>query len=279
MSKRMRELFEQARRDGRKLFIPYITAGYPTMRETVPFLLAAEAGGADIIELGVPFTDPLADGATIQHANTIALEHGISVQGCFDIVRGAGRGSGPIVLNYYPLYARRVKQAPTASSSSTFRRRGRQFHRRLPRQRHELLPLVIPPAPATGSGAAGGRRLVLRRVGTTGGKTVDSGDAVRFTDPRPYLPAAGGGLRHQQSATGRYGPPGRRCSQATAYIATIDAAGKPPRRASGSLWRMVPARSGQVTAALRRDNERRWAWRWPFVGRAYDCPPAAFFFR
>ena len=89
MSKRMRELFEDARRNGRKLFIPYVTAGYPTMKDTVPILLAAEAGGADIIEIGVPFTDPMADGATIQHANQIALEHGISVQGCFDIVREA----------------------------------------------------------------------------------------------------------------------------------------------------------------------------------------------
>ena len=110
MSKRMRELFEDARRNGRKLFIPYVTAGYPTMMDTVPILLAAEAGGADIIEIGVPFTDPMADGATIQHANQIALEHGISVQGCFDIVREA-REKGlkaPIVLmGYYnPLYSR-----------------------------------------------------------------------------------------------------------------------------------------------------------------------------
>lgn len=49
------------------------------------------------------------------------------------------------------------------------------------------------------------------------------------------------------------------------------------RRAFGSLWRMVPADNGQVTAALRRDNERRWAWRWPLVGRAYMCPSAGVF--
>ncbi|MEO8541340.1 MAG: tryptophan synthase subunit alpha, partial [bacterium] len=77
MSKRMRELFEDARKTGRKLFIPYITAGYPRIEDTVPILLAAEAGGADIIEIGMPFTDPLADGATIQHANTIALANGV----------------------------------------------------------------------------------------------------------------------------------------------------------------------------------------------------------
>ena len=50
MSKRMRELFENARRDGRKLFIPYVTAGFPRYEDTVPILLACEAGGGDIIE-------------------------------------------------------------------------------------------------------------------------------------------------------------------------------------------------------------------------------------
>ena len=66
MSKRMRDLFEEARRTGRKLFIPYVTAGFPRLEDTVPILLAAQEGGADVIEIGMPFTDPLADGATSQ---------------------------------------------------------------------------------------------------------------------------------------------------------------------------------------------------------------------
>ena len=49
------------------------------------------------------------------------------------------------------------------------------------------------------------------------------------------------------------------------------------RRASGSLWRMFPAISGQVITAQREDNERRWAWRWPRVGRTYGCPQAGVF--
>lgn len=110
MSKRMRDLFLEAQKSGRKLFIPYVTAGFPRREDTVPILLACEAGGADVIEIGMPFTDPLADGATIQHANQIAIENGSTLQGCFDIVREA-RAQGlkaPVVfMGYYnPLLSR-----------------------------------------------------------------------------------------------------------------------------------------------------------------------------
>lgn len=49
----------------------YVTAGFPTAAETVDVLLGMEAGGADVIELGLPFTDPIADGPTIQKSNTV----------------------------------------------------------------------------------------------------------------------------------------------------------------------------------------------------------------
>ena len=52
-------------------FVTFLTAGFPTHDATVPLMLALEAGGADIIELGVPFSDPIADGPTIQAANTV----------------------------------------------------------------------------------------------------------------------------------------------------------------------------------------------------------------
>lgn len=53
----------------------FVTAGYPTADDTVPILLAMQRGGADIIELGVPFSDPIADGPAIQESNTVrALE-------------------------------------------------------------------------------------------------------------------------------------------------------------------------------------------------------------
>ena len=56
-------------RGERTLVLPYLTAGYPSVSETVPLLRALEAGGADAIELGLPFSDPLADGPTIQKSS------------------------------------------------------------------------------------------------------------------------------------------------------------------------------------------------------------------
>jgi tryptophan synthase len=110
MSKRLRDLFAAARAEGRTLFMPYVTAGYPRPQDTVPILLAMEAGGADVIELGVPFTDPLADGATIQHANQVALEYGVTLDSCFEFVAEARRQGlkAPVLfMGYYnPILAR-----------------------------------------------------------------------------------------------------------------------------------------------------------------------------
>lgn len=71
------------------MFVTFLTAGYPTPDVTVDALLALEAGGADIIELGVPFSDPMADGAVIQKANNIAIEHGIGYTQCLEYVKEA----------------------------------------------------------------------------------------------------------------------------------------------------------------------------------------------
>ncbi|MCC7363582.1 MAG: tryptophan synthase subunit alpha [Dehalococcoidia bacterium] len=104
MSSRLRELFATSHAEGRALFVAYTTAGYPSREQTVPVLLALEAGGADVIELGMPFTDPMADGATIQHANQVAVEQGVSLRECFSLVRAA-RAQGlkvPVLfMGYY----------------------------------------------------------------------------------------------------------------------------------------------------------------------------------
>ena len=63
-----------------------MTAGYPHPNETVDLLLSIQSGGAAILELGVPFTDPQADGATIQKANETALSHGVSLKTCIEMV-------------------------------------------------------------------------------------------------------------------------------------------------------------------------------------------------
>lgn len=101
---RLRAAITTATRDGRTAFIAYITGGYPTRADTVPLLLALQAGGADIVEVGVPFSDPLADGATIQRANEVALAQGVTTEDCFRFVeqaREAGFRLPTILMGYY----------------------------------------------------------------------------------------------------------------------------------------------------------------------------------
>lgn len=76
---RIARLFDRCRAERRKAFIAYITAGDPTPESTVELVLAAERGGADLIELGVPFSDPIADGPVIQRASDRALRGGMTL--------------------------------------------------------------------------------------------------------------------------------------------------------------------------------------------------------
>jgi tryptophan synthase alpha chain len=82
--------------------------GYPSPAQSIKIVLAAIQAGADIIELGMPFSDPLADGATIQHAGQIALERGMTINDCLEIAcRISDRSDIPLILmGYYnPLLA------------------------------------------------------------------------------------------------------------------------------------------------------------------------------
>jgi tryptophan synthase len=83
--------------------ITYVTAGFPSAEATPDILLGMEAGGADLIELGMPFTDPIADGPTIQKSNTQALKNGITTEQCLQMVRDArSRGlKAPVLLMGY----------------------------------------------------------------------------------------------------------------------------------------------------------------------------------
>ena len=77
---RIPDTFKRLSAAGRKALIPFITAGDPDPGLTVPLMQALVAGGADIIELGVPFSDPMADGPTIQRASERALSYGVSLR-------------------------------------------------------------------------------------------------------------------------------------------------------------------------------------------------------
>jgi len=79
--------FEALKRAGRKALIPYIVAGDPDPASTVPLLHALVEAGSDVIELGVPFSDPMADGPVIQAAGERALKHGVGLRDVIGMVR------------------------------------------------------------------------------------------------------------------------------------------------------------------------------------------------
>ena len=100
---RIQSTFASLAASGRKALIPFITAGDPDPALTLPLMRALVAGGADVIELGVPFSDPMADGPTIQRASERALAKGMSLRKVLDIVRQfrADGGDTPVVLMGY----------------------------------------------------------------------------------------------------------------------------------------------------------------------------------
>jgi tryptophan synthase alpha chain len=119
---RIQGRFQALARDKRKALIPYITAGDPHPSLTVPLMRALVEAGADILELGVPFSDPMADGPVIQRAGERALKHGV---GLTDVLRLVGEfrksdQTTPIVLMGYanPLEAMGVEKFIAAAKAA-----------------------------------------------------------------------------------------------------------------------------------------------------------------
>ena len=83
---RIQSVFENLKLNNRKALIPFITAGDPSPQLTVPLLQGLVEAGADVIELGVPFSDPMADGPTIQRASERALKHKVSLNNVLGMV-------------------------------------------------------------------------------------------------------------------------------------------------------------------------------------------------
>src|SRR6516165_5169789 len=102
MHNRIDTCFARLRKEKRKGFIPYICAGDPNLERTAELGLALEEAGADVLELGLPFSDPLADGVVNQLAAQRALAADTTIRGVFDCVRKIRRKSQiPIVLYSY----------------------------------------------------------------------------------------------------------------------------------------------------------------------------------
>lgn len=103
MKTRIQERFRGLQDAGELGIVAYITAGDPSLEATLTFVLALAEAGADVIELGVPFSDPLADGPTIQRASERALKSGTTLAGVLELVRRIRQNSQvPLVLfSYY----------------------------------------------------------------------------------------------------------------------------------------------------------------------------------
>ncbi len=102
LTQRLSKRFEEVRSRREAALIGYIMVGEPELSRTIEYVRALESGGVDIVELGVPFTDPIADGPILQGAHARALRQGVSVHTVFQIVRELRKSSElPILLMTY----------------------------------------------------------------------------------------------------------------------------------------------------------------------------------
>jgi tryptophan synthase alpha chain len=177
--------FDRARGAGRCALITYLTLGYPSPEDTLRLVPALQAGGADLIELGVPFSDPVADGPAIQRASLMALQQGVTPQGCLELtarLRESGVSVPLLLMGYYnPIHhygVERYAQACVAAGAD-----GLIVPDLPPEEAQPLreaclsrgLALVFLVAPTTGEAriariaqASTGFLYVISRLGTTG---------------------------------------------------------------------------------------------------------------
>lgn len=104
MSERLAARFAACREAGRTAFVAFVTAGYPTKADTVPAMLEMEKEGADVIELGVPFSDPMADGSAIEAASVVAIKNGTIYSDCIKYAKDArekGLTVPLLLMGYY----------------------------------------------------------------------------------------------------------------------------------------------------------------------------------
>jgi tryptophan synthase len=168
-----------------------VTAGYPTKADTVDILLGLEAGGADIIELGVPFSDPQADGPAIQEANQVALTQDVDYQTCLNYVgeaRKRGLKTPVLLMGYYnPLLAYGEERAVSAAKQAGANgfivvdlppEEATDFRHQCTSQGMSYIPLIAPSTSAKRiqhlANLADSFIYVVSKMGTTGASTTVS---------------------------------------------------------------------------------------------------------
>ncbi len=116
---RIQETFERVKSEGRAALMPYLTIGYPEKESAKTLVPIIEASGADMIELGVPFSDPLADGPTVQASTQKALANGVNLHYCLETaseLRAAGVKMPFNLMGYYnPIYQMGVERFAAAA--------------------------------------------------------------------------------------------------------------------------------------------------------------------
>jgi tryptophan synthase alpha chain len=208
---RIADAFKTARREGRAAFVPYVTAGDPSLGRTVELASALERAGADVLELGVPFSDPMADGPTNQRAAERALAAGTSLKGVLESVRGIRSGSTlPIVLFTYanPVVRFGIERFAEHAAASGVdgvlftdvpAEEMDRFHRALKPARLDAIMLVTPTSSKARMKATarfgGGFLYLVSRTGVTGVKEdLDGGLAanIHLAQKASRLPVAVG---------------------------------------------------------------------------------------
>src|SRR5215470_11338835 len=124
-STRISRRFAELRLAGELGIVAYITAGDPSLEATHKFVLALAEAGVDVIELGVPFSDPLADGPTIQRASERALKAGTTLAGVIELVRKLRKANSPaaeipvVLFSYYnPILQMRLEKFSAVASEA-----------------------------------------------------------------------------------------------------------------------------------------------------------------
>ena len=176
--------FAQLGAAGRRAFVPYVTAGHPDVERSIALVQGLEATGADVIEIGVPFSDPMADGAVIQASSQKALDLGVRFDQVLEIISRAKLGIPVVLFSYLnPLLRggedalRRAADAGASGVLVTDLPLGADPEREawFARGPLDFIRLVAPTTPADRMGAIArtGRGFVylISRLGVTGERT------------------------------------------------------------------------------------------------------------
>jgi tryptophan synthase alpha chain len=218
---RIAERFADLKRAGRAAFIPFITAGDPDAETSFAILERLPSAGADLIELGMPFSDPMADGPAIQASSLRALDAGMTVNGILDLVRRFRQKdrSTPIVLMGYfnPIHAHGVERFAASAASAGVDGLitvdlppEEDVMLRIPANAHglDVIRLVTPTTHETRLAVilngAKGFLYYVSVAGVTGTKTYEENDlrsAVRHLQRQSRVPCAVGfGVRTPEQA-------------------------------------------------------------------------------